>query len=349
MSWAEATTSSSCGSTAQNPAILEAKADEVRAAIAGIDGLEDAQVELPPEEPTIEVQPDVEPAEALRARAGRRAPRRHDPALGPRGRATSSRSRRCSTWRCGATRQIRQSEADVEDLLIDTPDGGLVPLGDVADVRVVPNPAVIRHESVDSYVDVTANVSGRDVGDVAGEVDEAVAAGRVPARAPRRGPRRLRGAQQPRAPASSPSRWPALIAIFLLLQAAFASWRLAILALPDPADGARRRRAGGADRRRRHHAGLGGRASSPCSGSPSGAPSSCIRHYQRPAARRVRPSDADLVTRGTRDRLAPILTSALACGRGPHPVRDESAARQGSRSSARWPSSSSAGWSRRRC
>ena len=31
-----------------------------------------------------------------------------------------------------------------------------------------------------------------------------------------------------------------LIAIFLLLQAAFASWRLAIL-FPDPADGARRR------------------------------------------------------------------------------------------------------------
>ncbi len=36
----------------------------------------------------------------------------------------------------------------------------------------------------------------------------------------------------------------AAIAIFLLLQASFGSWRLAIALLPHPADGARRRRAG---------------------------------------------------------------------------------------------------------
>ena len=48
----------------QDQQILETRAEEVRAAIAGIDGLENAQVDLPPQEPTIEVQPDIEAAEA---------------------------------------------------------------------------------------------------------------------------------------------------------------------------------------------------------------------------------------------------------------------------------------------
>ena len=69
--------------------------------------------------------------------------------------ATCSRSRRCSTWRCGERRRSVQSETDVENL-VDRHARGRVScaLGEVADVRVVPNPAVIRHESVESYVDV---------------------------------------------------------------------------------------------------------------------------------------------------------------------------------------------------
>ena len=38
----------------------------------------------------------------------------------------------------------------------------------------MPNPTVIRHESVATYLDVAADVSGRDVAGVAGEVDELV-------------------------------------------------------------------------------------------------------------------------------------------------------------------------------
>ena len=70
---------------------------------------------------------------------------------------------------------IRQSMGDIEKLLIDTPDGGTVRLGDVAEVRNVPNDAVIRHESVTRYVELTADVSGRDVGDVNRDVDAVVA------------------------------------------------------------------------------------------------------------------------------------------------------------------------------
>ena len=94
-------------------------------------------------------------------------------------------------------------------------------------MRIVPNPAVIRHESVDSYVDVTANVSGRDVGAVAGDVETALDAVEFPLEHHAE----ILGGFEERAAARSRviAVVAGLIAIFLLLQAAFASWRLAIL------------------------------------------------------------------------------------------------------------------------
>ena len=57
------------------------------------------------------------------------------------GSATSSRTRRSSTWSCGARRTPARACPGVEGLLIDTPDGGHVRLGDVATVRVRADPA----------------------------------------------------------------------------------------------------------------------------------------------------------------------------------------------------------------
>ena len=96
-------------------------------------------------------------------------------------------------------------------------------------MTIVPNPAVIRHESVDSYVDVTANVSGRDVGDVASEVDDAVAQIEFPLEhhAEVLGGFEVHAAARSRAISIAVA---GLIGIFLLLQAAFSSWRLATLA-----------------------------------------------------------------------------------------------------------------------
>lgn len=68
---------------------------------------------------------------------------------------------------------------DVESLkmlLIDTPAGTQVPLGDVADVRVVPAPNVIQREGSSRKIDVTCNVAGRDLGSVAREIEAKVLA-----------------------------------------------------------------------------------------------------------------------------------------------------------------------------
>ena len=66
--------------------------------------------------------------------------------------------------------QIRQSLSDLEALHIDTPSGQQVRLGDVAKVRIAPDPVAIDHNSVSRSVDVTAVVNGRSAADVAQDV-----------------------------------------------------------------------------------------------------------------------------------------------------------------------------------
>jgi Cu/Ag efflux pump CusA len=65
---------------------------------------------------------------------------------------------------------IRQSLSDLESLVIDTPSGGHVRLGDVAKVRIAPDPVAIDHNSVSRSLDVTATVNGRSAADVAQDV-----------------------------------------------------------------------------------------------------------------------------------------------------------------------------------
>lgn len=287
--------------------ILATKAEEVRAAITGIDGLENPRVELPAEQSTIEVRPDV-----LRA--------------GEYGLAPGDVRRNATTLISGlivgnlfeeqkvfdvavwGAPEIRQTPSDVGDLLLDTPDGGLVSLGEIADVRVVPNPAVIRHESVDSYVDVTANVSGRDVGAVAGEVDGALARVEFPLEHHAE----LLGDFAEQAAAHSrvlSIALAGLIVIFLLLQAAFTSWRLAILAfatLPMAlSGGALAAVIAGGDITLGSVAGFVA-----VLGLAVRTVIVLIKHYQQ-LLRDGEAFGADLVIRGTGDRSARILTAAL--------------------------------------
>src|SRR4029078_8927054 len=61
-----------------------------------------------------------------------------------------------------STPETRNSLTIVNNLLIDTPSGAPVRLGDVAKVSIVPNDGIIRHEDVKRYLDVIADVQGRD-------------------------------------------------------------------------------------------------------------------------------------------------------------------------------------------
>ena len=104
-----------------------------------------------------------------------------------------------------------------------------MPLGDLADVRVVPSPTVIRHESVATFTDVSAQVDGRRLSGAAAEVEEGLAEIEFPLE---HHAEVLGGFADQRATRSAVIAVgiAALIGVFLLLQAALTSWRLATLA-----------------------------------------------------------------------------------------------------------------------
>jgi Cu/Ag efflux pump CusA len=125
--------------------------------------------------------------------------------------------------------QTRRSLTDIRNLPITTHDGGRIPLSKVAFVNIRPLPAMVEREAVSRRIDVAATIDGRDRGAVVADIKRQL--GRVAF------PREYRTAVL-----SDTSDWAsaksgvigfslaAAIGIFLLLQAAFASWRLAALA-----------------------------------------------------------------------------------------------------------------------
>jgi Cu/Ag efflux pump CusA len=133
------------------------------------------------------------------------------------------------------TPAVRSSLTDVQQLLIDTPDGGQVRLDDVADVRVTPTANVIRHEDVSQYVDLGVDVSGRDIDAVAGDIEDRIQALDFPLEYHAE----LLGDYSDEQSARLSFILLAVgaaIGVFLLLQAAFSSWRLAsVVALALPA------------------------------------------------------------------------------------------------------------------
>lgn len=222
----------------QDLAILEAKAEDVRTAIAAIDGIESPAVSATTKEPTVEVEVDLDKAAAVGLKAGdvRRAAASLLSGIQVGNLFEEQKVFEVVVW---GTPEQRASLDTIEALLIDTPKAGLVPLGDVADVRVAPVPSVIDREGVMRYLDVTADVRGRDLAAVLADVRSAVAS--VPFDIEYHA--EVTSAAVARQDAQF--RLLAVIAgaailMLLLLQAAFGAWRLAflvMLAMPAAAAG----------------------------------------------------------------------------------------------------------------
>ena len=209
-------------------ALLRASAEQVRDALTEIEGISVAAVQPIVDEPTIDIEVDLEAASDHGLRPGdvRRAAATLLSGIEVGSLFEEQKVFEVMVW--GAP-EHRQSVSDVEELLIETPEGGLVALGDVADVRIASSPAVIRRDAVQDIVDVGAAISGRDVGSVLNDVRAALVALDFPLES---------HAEVLEYTAANESNQLALLAttagvivgIFLLLQAAFVSWRLAALA-----------------------------------------------------------------------------------------------------------------------
>ncbi len=125
---------------------------------------------------------------------------------------------------------LRQNLTTVQNLMIDTPNGGQVKLVDVASVAMLPTPNVVKRERASRRMDIAANLSGeRDLGSVVRDVEARLKTVDFPTQyhAELIGEHTERKAAEQRIFIFSLA---ALVGIFVLLQASFGSWRLATVA-----------------------------------------------------------------------------------------------------------------------
>jgi Cu/Ag efflux pump CusA len=219
--------------------ILRAKAEEVRAALAGIDGLADVAIEPQIDQPTLQIQVDLAAAEKYGIKPGdvRRLATTLLSGIVVGSLFEDQKVFEVVVW---GVPDLRHSLTSIRELLIDTPRGGQIRLGDVADVRVGASPTVIRREGVFRKVDVGAIISGGDSAAVMRDVESRLAAIEFPFEY-RAEILPLASDRQAALLRVVGAVVVAVIGIFLLLQAAFGSWRRTlylVLVLPAALAGA---------------------------------------------------------------------------------------------------------------
>jgi CzcA family heavy metal efflux pump len=213
----------------QELSILRERAEEVRRAMAGVGGIVNATVKSQAEEPALEVVVDLDAAAQYGVKAGdvRRAAATLLSGIEVGLLFEDQKVFEVVVW---GKPELRTSVSSIKDLRIQTPSGSTVSLDDVADVRIAPTPSVITREGVMRIVDVGAGVSGRDIGSVLRDVNAAVSSIQFPLEyhAETFSPAQVQQDALLRLLAVMAG---AAILMFLLLQAAFARWRLAFLVL----------------------------------------------------------------------------------------------------------------------
>jgi Cu/Ag efflux pump CusA len=290
-------------------AVLRDKAVEVEAALDGIPGIIDLHRELLTEVPQIQVTVDLAKAEAYGLKPGdvRRAA-----ATIVNGEEVGDvffggKAYDVNVW---SIPEARTSVTDIEQMLINTPIGRPVALGKIATVAIQPTPNAIQHENLTRRIDVDANVQGRTLSEVVADVQAALATIDFP----REYHPELLGEYAERQAAQDRLllfALTAVIGVWLLLQAAFGSARLATLSfltLPSAL--------------------VGGILAAFVTGGVLSLGSlvgfftvlgiaarngiMMINHFQHLERFEGEPFGPGLVIRGARERLAPILMTALA-------------------------------------
>jgi CzcA family heavy metal efflux pump len=291
--------------------VLRGKAEEVRRLLAGVEGTADPQVERMVEEPTLEIEVDLAKAQRFGIKPGdvRRAAATMLSGIQVGSLFEEQKVFDVVVW--GAP-EVRRSLTDIRRLLVDRPGGGRVQLSQVADVRIKPALSVIRHDAVSRSIDVTANVSGRDVGAVTADVKQGLGSVQFPLEyhAEVLGDHAQRQVVERRVLGVAAI---AAILILLLLQAAFGSWRLAaaaFLTLPMAlAGGVLAVLASGGVL---SLGSLVGFVLVLAIAARNGV--MLISHCQHLEEQEAEPFGPGLVMRGALERLAPILMTALATG-----------------------------------
>ncbi len=207
--------------------VLRAKAEEIGAILGEIDGVKAVDIEGEIAQPHVQITVDLGRAQRYGLSPG---DVRREAATLLAGLEVGSLFEEQKVFQVAVWTQpeSRHSLTDIERLPLNAPTGGSVPLSAVADVALVASPAVIRHEAVSRRIRIGLALDGRGadavirdirsrMGDVAFPVEHHV---------------EVRG--EPTVDADARTLMigagiAAGVGVLLLLQAAFASWRVASL------------------------------------------------------------------------------------------------------------------------
>jgi CzcA family heavy metal efflux pump len=290
---------------------IHSKADEVEQALKDIPGIVDLHVQLQSEVPQVQVEVDLAKAEHYGLKPGdvRRAAGTMMAGEEVGDLFRDGKAYDVNVWSTPAT---RNSVVSIRNLPIDTPDGGHVRLGDVADVRIAPAQSVIYRDNASRRIDVSANVEGRDLRAVMAEVNNRLQHVEFPLgyHAEVLGEFAERQTAQSRLLLFAIG---AAIGVFLILLASFGNLRVAVLGfltLPSAL--------------------VGGVLAAYFTGDVISLGSLVgfltvfgiaarnqillINHYQHLERYEGEPFGLGLALRGARERLSPILMTALATG-----------------------------------
>jgi CzcA family heavy metal efflux pump len=298
------------GATDQN---LKNAAEGIKTAVQQISGVVSANIKLPVQQPSLEIEVNLAQAQKYGLKPGdvRRAAAIMFSGLQVGSLFQDQKVFDVVVW---STPDTRQSLSNISNLMIDTPGAGHVRLGDVANIRVVSSSSVIRHDQVKRYVDIAVAVKGRSLNAVAAEVAGVLKGGRLPMEVHAEV---LGGYIDPQIAFLQLAIFIAALAfaIFLLLESAFGSWRLAlvvVLTLP--------------------MALAGGVLTTYLSGVALSLGSLIgfltvfgitlrnsmilFNRYHQLEANDGKAFEPELILNGSRERLAPILMTVLATGLG---------------------------------
>ena len=291
--------------------VLRERAHELEEAMAGIEGIVDLHVELLVEIPQINVEVDLEAAHGYGLKPGdvRRAAAAM---IASEEVADTYHTGRIFDVRVWSAPETRSNLTSIEQLPIETATGEHVPLGEVARVVVEGTPNAVSHEQLARRLDVSANVTGRDLGSVVGDVEAALASIEWPLETH---PELLGEFQERQAAQDRLLLFGigAAVGVLLLLITSFGIVRLGVLSfltLPFALVGGVLA------------AWIGGGVVSLGSlvgfftilGIAARNGIMMISHFQHLERHEGEPFGPGLVLRGARERLAPILMTALATG-----------------------------------
>jgi CzcA family heavy metal efflux pump len=155
----------------QDMDVIRAKADEIVEKLSVIEGLTELHAEFLVDIPQIEVEVDLAKAEAYGIKPGdvRRATSYMLAGVEVGDIHVVNRTYDVNVW---STPESRRNLTDIKQMLIKTPSGDYVTLEEVARVDIVSVPNSINHENMARRINVEADIEGRDLGSVVAEVEE---------------------------------------------------------------------------------------------------------------------------------------------------------------------------------